>query len=197
MSRWLRVRWTLTPKFPPRPWRRCRGCGGQQPFVTSDKFRLNANGKRLDAWLVYRCTSCNGTWNRTILERKLVTELDPVLLAGLEANDLTLARRVSFDLASLRRMAERVDEAGDVDVSEYLLADEPAMRSALEIHLVAPFPVAARLDRLLADQLGLSRSQIVAMADAGRLMPVQALRKRVRDGTVVRIELVLGSDRRG
>ncbi|MGK6315295.1 DUF1062 domain-containing protein [Neorhizobium sp. DT-125] len=54
----LRVEWTVIPKSPPRPILSCAGCGSQRPFRSSGRIRLNASGKRLDAWLIYKCTAC-------------------------------------------------------------------------------------------------------------------------------------------
>ena len=63
----LSVQWTVTPKFTPQPLRACNRCGAVTPFRSSGKIRLNANRKRIDAWLIYRCTACDKTWNRPIL----------------------------------------------------------------------------------------------------------------------------------
>ena len=48
---------------------RCGGCGKKQEFVNSGKFRVNANGNRVDVWLIYRCKKCKHSWNLTIHER--------------------------------------------------------------------------------------------------------------------------------
>ena len=38
--------------------RRCGGCGKKMVFECAGKFRVNANGRRLDVWLIYRCQRC-------------------------------------------------------------------------------------------------------------------------------------------
>ena len=48
---------------------RCGGCGKKQEFVNSGKFRVNANGNRVDVWLIYRCKNCKHSWNLAIYER--------------------------------------------------------------------------------------------------------------------------------
>ncbi len=191
MSCTLRVRWTLIANRFPRPWRSCPRCGTQRAFECSDKFRLNANGRRLDAWLVYKCTTCDDTWNHTLFERRNARDLDPDLLSALEANDPALVRRYAFDVAALRRFAYRVEEfAGNV-VRKEELAKGSAATDRLEIVLAAPVPVAIRLDRLLAMELGLPRARIGAMADAGHIITAAGLNRPVRDGCRVEIDLAV------
>ena len=52
-------------------------CGDSRRFRSSGKVRLNANGRKLDAWLIYKCESCDRTWNLPLLERAVVGGLDP------------------------------------------------------------------------------------------------------------------------
>jgi hypothetical protein len=186
----IRVRWTITPEITPQPWRPCSRCGEPRPFRCSGKFRLNASGKRLDAWLIYKCTDCDETWNRTVIERRTARDLESAMLAAFEANDPALVKRFAFDVAALRRSSHRVAEFGEVEVRKELLCGtrDASTATLLEISLVVPIQVSLRLDRLLATELRLSRSRIAALADAGRLRADAALGKAVRDGS--RIEVV-------
>lgn len=47
----------------------CAGCNKKQEFINSGKFRVNANGNRVDVWLIYRCKKCKHSWNLAIYER--------------------------------------------------------------------------------------------------------------------------------
>jgi hypothetical protein len=190
----IRVRWTIAPKIAPQPWRPCSRCGTQRPFNCSDKFRLNANGKRLDAWLIYKCTGCDENWNRAVVERRAARNLEPAMLAALEANDPALVRRFAFDAVGLRKSAHRVEEFGEVEVRKKLLDGTHGTASAisLEIALAVPISVSLRLDRLLAAELGISRSRVAALAEAGRLRTAAALSKALRDGTRIEIDLAAG-----
>ena len=111
MSDVLRVQWTIIPATAPEPWLNCNRCRGTTRFRTSGKIRVNANGKRLDAWLIYRCTSCNNTWNRPILERRHVSTIDPRLLASLQANDPELSRQLAFETLPRKLKVEHFDDA--------------------------------------------------------------------------------------
>lgn len=185
MSRITRVLWTITPLEAPQPWRSCSRCGAARPFRCSGKFRLNANGKRLDAWLVYKCVDCDTTWNRTIFERR--ADMSPAMLTALQENNAALVAQFAFDIAGLRREAHHVETFGDVAVHKTVLSEEVASVSSVEITLAVSVATAVRLDRLLSSELGLSRSRIAAMAEAGQLTASAALGKAVRNGTIIRI----------
>ena len=47
----------------------CGGCGKKQSFINTGRFRVNANGNRLDIWLIYQCKKCKHTLNIPIYER--------------------------------------------------------------------------------------------------------------------------------
>src|SRR5262247_3658903 len=68
--------WSVVALEAPRVDRRCPRCGGPRRFVSSDKFRINAQKRRLDVWLIYKCEACDFTWNLTVLERVLPEEID-------------------------------------------------------------------------------------------------------------------------
>ncbi len=198
MCETLRVRWTVTPKTAPQPWIACGGCGGLRAFQSSGKVRLNANGRRLDAWLIYKCLTCDRTWNRPIFERRNVRDVDPATLAALQSNDAAWIRAESFNLEALGRKAQRIDEFPDVDIVRQLCS-APAGWSRLEIELTVPFACGIRLDRLLASGLQLSRTRLQVLHDEGRLRtgPDRAdlLRRRIRAGTRVTIDLAAVTDR--
>nr|WP_047575190.1 DUF1062 domain-containing protein [Methylobacterium sp. ZNC0032] len=188
----LRVRWTVTLQIPPQPWLSCNGCGGPRPFRTSGKARLNANGRSLDAWLIYRCIDCDKTWNRPIFERRNVRDIEPRILAALQSNDPLCLQAEAFDLDALRRKAQRIDEFPECSIVKDVLC-EVRDWTHLEIELMVPLPASLRLDRLLASELELSRMRLKALHDRGalRIAVGQAdnLRRRVRSGTVVVLDL--------
>lgn len=181
----LRVLWTITPRFAPQPWLNCGRCGEVRPFRSSRAFRVNANGRRLDAWLIYKCSACDNTWNRPILERRSVGTIDPHFLAALQANDPGLVRRVAFDVEDLRRRLERVEELADVLVRKDVLQEATLPRRRLEIRLAAPESTGLRVDRLLATELGLARERIRDRWENGGLVispdGARVLRRPVRD----------------
>jgi len=73
--------------------RHCSKCKKIRKFECSGKFRVNASGKRLDVWLIYRCVRCNTTWNREILARVKPGRIGKEPYQAFLDNDFELAMR--------------------------------------------------------------------------------------------------------
>lgn len=82
---------------------RCGGCKKKQEFINSGKFRVNANGNKVDVWLIYRCKKCKHTWNLTIYERIKASKIEPAEYALFMENDFNLAARYGKDMNFLTR----------------------------------------------------------------------------------------------
>ena len=187
MSNVLRVQWTIIPGSAPEPRLNCNRCRDTTRFRTSGKIRVNANGKRVDAWLIYKCTSCDNTWNRPVLERRHVSTIDPRLLASLQTNDPDLSRRLAFQQLRRKLKVEHVDDA---TVHKEVVSESARPAQRLEIVCVVAETTDLRVDRLLSTELRLSRSRIRNMQNAGRLAACpDGLRRPLSNGLQVRIDL--------
>ncbi len=82
---------------------RCGGCGKKQEFLNSGKFRVNANGNRIDVWLIYRCKKCKHSWNLTVYERLRPSQIDPEEYGRFLENDAALALQYGKDIGFLKR----------------------------------------------------------------------------------------------
>ncbi|MEQ9135853.1 MAG: DUF1062 domain-containing protein [Thalassobaculum sp.] len=189
----VRICWTAISLEMPRVWRNCSRCGATTPFICSEKFRVNAHGKRLDAWLIYRCAGCDQTWNHPILERVPVTEVDPSELRALSENCGRLVERYASDMARLQRYSDRIEEPDTVVLEARLLGRRDGEPKTLVVSIAVPRPCRVRLDRLLASGLGLSRGAVQRLRDAAVLIVSPpgraALRQPVRDGQTVTVDL--------
>lgn len=144
-------------------------CGDVRAFVSSGLIRLNANGRRLDAWLIYRCADCDRTWNRPIAERLAVAAIPKADLLAMQASEADWVRRHEFDTAGLRRHCDAIEIAADVTVTKRPPPASDGRWSAIAIGIAAPQPTGLRLDRLLAGELGLPRAALAALQRAGGL----------------------------
>jgi hypothetical protein len=189
----LRVLWKVTPLKTPRIWQNCSRCDARTPFVCSGKFRVNAQKKRLDAWLIYRCASCDQTWNYPVLERELLKDIDPSVFRALSENCGKLARRHAFDLPRLRRYSDQIEEFAEVTVEKHLRDRCVREPGQVVISIALSLPSRIRLDRLMASELGLSRAAVQRLHDAAMLVVSPgsraAMRQPARDGQTLAIDL--------
>jgi hypothetical protein len=194
----LCVQWTVTPQIAPQPWLACRSCGDVRPFRSRGKIRVNANGKRVDAWLIYGCVDCENSWNRPLLERRQIRDIDPATLQALQANDPQWVHRLAFDVEDLRRRSDRVEEFAAVGVRKQVLSEGAEPLARIEIRLVVPTPTCLRADRLLAAELGLSRTRVQALQAGGYLVMsprgARMLRRPISDRMGVTIAISAGGE---
>lgn len=129
----LAVRWRVAPAAVPRVLLHCPRCGRDRFFASSGRFRVNAQKKRLDAWLIYGCSVCGRTWNFPVFERLAVRDVDPALLGRLHGNCAVLAAEWGSDLAALGRHV-RVVEPVASQVSKELIStarDAPLLQISI------------------------------------------------------------------
>lgn len=82
---------------------RCGECGKKQAFINSGKFRVNANGNRVDVWLIYRCKNCKHSWNLAIYERMRPSKIKKDDYELFMENDYERASKYGNDIDFLKR----------------------------------------------------------------------------------------------
>lgn len=183
------VLWRIIPQETPRLWKYCSGCGEHRSFYSSDKFRVNAQGKQLDAWLIYRCSVCDTTWNREILARIPVNRIQPGLLEKIQQNHKPTALDYAFDVPHAMKDPNTVNPLPEIRVECSCKDLVSCRRSHREIMLRMDVPCHVRLDRLLSAGLDLSRSYLLKLYKAGtlRFLPDAKgiLKKKARDGQII------------
>ena len=193
MHQSLRVTWRVTPLQPPLVRRHCSRCSGDMPCACSMKFRTNAQKKRIDIWLIYRCSACDAVWNLPILERMGVGEIASEVFDAVARNDPALALRHAFDRTRLMRHGT-IEERPDVSIRKSQEEGCALKSGAITIALAIALPCGLRLDRLLTSGLGISRAQLGWLHDAGalRLSPAtrKSLRSPIADGQTIAIDLM-------
>jgi hypothetical protein len=188
----LRVTWRVAPPRPPLVRRHCRRCSIEMPFACSMKFRANAQKKRIDVWLIYRCSACDEVWNLPIFERVATSDLAPDAFDSIARNDPALALRHAFDHARLARHGVAL-EPTEVSIRKSRNEGCADTAGAIAITLTLALPCGMRLDRLLSSGLGVSRAQLHRLLDEGALClsPVtrKALRAPIADRQSIAIDL--------
>ncbi|MFI5907568.1 DUF1062 domain-containing protein [Dactylosporangium sp. NPDC051541] len=135
--------------------RRCPDCRAEFATTGAGRFRVNANGKLLDVWLLVRCVGCDRTSKVTVHERVPVRSLDPVALDGYHANDPALVAATLLD----PRHRAALDWRG----AWALDAPAPPLDEGWPVPVEVAFldPVPVRPDRLIARGLALSRGDVL------------------------------------
>lgn len=141
--------------------RRCPSCGSDT-FEASGKFRVNANGKLLDVWLLLKCTRCDRTVKATVIERS--ASIDPNLLRRFEDNDPDLVTEVLLDPATARKNRFTLEWAGSWEITSD--PDVPCRQYPCSVRVTFADPIPLRPAQLIAHGLGVSRSKIKQMVDA-------------------------------
>ncbi|MET8028890.1 DUF1062 domain-containing protein [Streptomyces avermitilis] len=162
--------WAVVPTCLPLVLRRCHTCASER-FRANGKFRVNANHKLTDAWLLVLCTACGDTAKLTVLERVNVRSVRPELLDRMHDNDPALAAELLQDPVVRRRNrialdwdnAWRLDTGGsdhlDREVSDVI---------DVSVRFAARIPV--RPVRLIAEGCGLSRAEAERLITEGKLV---------------------------
>jgi hypothetical protein len=71
--------------------RKCGKCGCKKNYINTKRFRVNANGNRVDIWLIYQCEKCKHTYNLPIYERIRPSAIEKDEYERFLANDEELA----------------------------------------------------------------------------------------------------------
>ncbi|MGN1434069.1 MAG: DUF1062 domain-containing protein [Ruminococcus sp.] len=87
----------------------CSGCKRKQSFVNTDCFRVNANGNRLDVWLIYQCSKCRHTLNVPIFERISPAKLNKELYEKFLENNAELAEQYGKSYSFFKSRKLEVD----------------------------------------------------------------------------------------
>ncbi|WP_229689963.1 DUF1062 domain-containing protein [Microbispora bryophytorum] len=91
---------------------RCVDCRSESATTGEGRFRVNANGKLLDVWLLVRCVSCGRTSRLGVHERAPVGSFDPAELERYHANDPELVAATLLDPLFVRRSRVALDWQG-------------------------------------------------------------------------------------
>lgn len=160
----------------------CVSCRSTRHHPTG-KFRVNANGKLLDVWMLICCEQCGRTSKVPVHERIHVRALEHERLLRFENNDPAMARHLVMDAALARRAAYQLDWRGtwklETDMPFYELDSEDA--TPLEVFTRFELPAPVRVEKLLTAGFGLSRPVVRDMVASGRIRLPMAVDARARE----------------
>ncbi|GAB2945013.1 DUF1062 domain-containing protein [Micromonospora polyrhachis] len=134
-------------------------CRSDSATTGEGRFRVNANGKLLEVWLLVRCVSCDRTSKLAVHERAPVRSFDPAELHGYHVNDPDLVASRLLDRLLARRNHFSLDWTGAWRLDTPSACPDGAWPVQVKVTFEDPIPV--RPEQLIAHGLGLSRNEVL------------------------------------
>ncbi|WP_063627967.1 DUF1062 domain-containing protein [Actinospica robiniae] len=160
--------WTVRQLGLPAVVRSCPDCRCTR-HQAAGKFRVNANGKLLDVWMLVLCEGCGRTSKVPVHERIHVRELDGARRTAFENNDGDLVHELVTSASLAERAGYRLDWEGTwaLETDMPFIELEQGALADTEVIVGFELPVPIRVERLLMEGLGLSRGRVRALIEEG------------------------------
>ncbi|HIU74914.1 MAG TPA: DUF1062 domain-containing protein [Candidatus Pelethocola excrementipullorum] len=165
----------------------CKKCGKTTEYASSGQFRINAQRKYLDIWLIYKCINCNTTWNVTIFSRINPKSLSQKLLDQFHNNDEALADYYAMDIENLQR------NHCEIGLPDYTVTgDSIPYNETVELHIKTKYQSPIKVSTIIRNKLQISQKTYANMIAEGLIKStsVHDLRKcKLLDGIVLNINM--------
>jgi len=156
------IRWEVDFLSPPRAVRPCKKCGAKSEFYSSGMFRINARQKLLCVWLIYRCATCETTWNLPIFSRTSPAGIGRELLDRFFENDCGLALKYAMDAGLLKK------NGAVLMPSDYcIIGDEVDITKAVRLEITTKYQSGLKVAQVIREKLSLSRGDFEKLAVRG------------------------------
>lgn len=179
--------------------RMCPGCGCRTAYESTGSFRVNANGKRIDVWLIYRCGKCGHTYNLTIYERVKPEEIPaPEYCRFLENHEETALRygtdkgifvknRVEIDWEHVAYEIMPVEEGerwegyrSEGSRGKQISQENCGNEGSVLLIIHNPWGLKIRTDKAVAEICNISRSKVRQLVKEGKLeLPQDYVGRRI------------------
>ncbi|MDP4094304.1 MAG: DUF1062 domain-containing protein [Bacillota bacterium] len=177
------VNWDIVYTSPPPVIRYCSKCGKKSEYISTSLFRVNAQRRYLDIWLIYKCSDCDSTWNMSIYTRINPKSIAPDILEGFLVNNTELAEKYAMDIGLIQR------NGAQAGLPKYkILKSSIDFTVPFELHIKSPFPSRLKVSSILREILNLSQKSFEQILENQLIKSVNRLdlRKcRVQDEIVL------------
>lgn len=181
-----KVTWDIQYQFPPSAIRYCKKCGKKTEYICSGLFRINAQRKYLDIWLIYRCSDCDSTWNMTIYSRINPKSIDLKTLDGFHSNNKELAKKYAMDTDLIGK------NGAEASLPKYkILGDDINFDTPIELHIKSFYQSRVKVASLLREKMNLSKKAFEQMITRGIIRSVEGLdlkKCRLKGNTILIID---------
>ncbi|MDW9379664.1 DUF1062 domain-containing protein [Chryseobacterium sp. JV558] len=162
--------WEVKAKNTPLLKKKCSHCNSDR-FYCSDKFRLNAQKKNIDIWLIYRCVKCSNTYNMTVFSRIRTESVSKELFNKFSENNTEIAWEYAFS-QEIRRKNNVITDMESVEyeilytpipVEDLIKMDD----EVISFQIQCSFDCNVRVSTVVRTCLGLSSSKLNFLLDSG------------------------------
>lgn len=169
---YLKIEYEIVPTESFCVIRGCSGCGRKTHFRNTQKFRVNANGNRVDVWLIYQCEHCKHTLNLAVYERQKVSSVPKAEYEAFLSNDAQLAQQYGKTLSLFQKNKAAVDfeRMNYSYVKLHETIQDSGSDKSMELTIHNPCGLKIRPEKQIADVLGLSRSQVKKRMAQGEIL---------------------------
>lgn len=167
MSYSNKVEYEIIPEGSYKVIRNCAKCGCKRYYINTNNFRMNANGKLLDVWLIYQCEKCKHTLNIMICERKKSSDIPKEEYLKFMENDILLARE--YGLKKELFVGNRIEI--DLEELSYRISSMGmlCLKNVNSVVIRNPYEIKLRTDRVLSEILHETRSRIKLLAQEEKI----------------------------
>lgn len=191
MSYTKKYLWEIIPKTTPIVRKNCPKCNEKTRYINSKKFRVNANKNNIDIWLIYQCEKCKTSWNMEICERAKAVSINSEKFKMFMENDEGLADEYGFniDIHNKNKVELRIKDVL-YEVRKVKLDEEESLRDEVVIKIQCRYPCETRVDKLIGENLNISRSRVKYMYENGDILienNKNSIKAKVGDGMIIHI----------
>lgn len=187
--------WEIAPKNTPLLKRKCSHCDSNR-FYCSENFRMNAQKKHIDIWLIYRCIKCDNTYNLTIFTRTKKELINKDVFNKFTENNRQLAWKYAFSRETSRKNNVELDFSSvEYDLKYDEITMENIINSNDEIILFkikCPFDFNLKLSDLIRICFKLSSSKLNEVIEEEVISiqekPLQK-KQKVKDEDIVQADI--------
>ncbi len=161
----------------------CKKCGRKNRFACSRQFRVNAQRRYLDIWLIYKCCDCNTTWNATVYSRISPQALKPERLDGFYKNNNELVEKYAMNSQFLQ------ENGVEVSSPKYsVIGDCFSLNEAVQLEIKNKHSLSVKVSSVVRSKLLLSEKEYLQLITRGKIksIPDQDLKKcKIKGGVTL------------
>lgn len=176
--------WNIKYCAPPTVLRYCKKCGKKNEYVCSGEFRVNAQQKTLDIWLIYKCVQCNTTWNSTIYSRVSPPSLGVTLLERFHSNDEILALQYAMNISLLQK------NGAAIRMPAYqIIGEDVSLENSAIIKIQSQYFLPLKISSVLRTKLSISQRELDNLLSSNRIQSSTA--QDLRKGKLISPETII------